>query len=71
MCGISKRIIDRAEEAAKDFEHTSRLKDSMDAARSGTYIPLGLQSDLAWIIRGDEGVSEKALDSMMRGIKAL
>lgn len=71
MCGINKRIIARAEEAARDFEHTSRLKDSMDAARTGTYIPLGLQSDLAWIIRADEAVSEKALDSVMRCIKAL
>jgi DNA mismatch repair protein MSH6 len=71
MCGINKRIIDRAEEAARDFEHTSRLKDSMDAARTGIYIPLGLQSDLAWIIRADEDLGRKALDSMIRCIKAL
>jgi DNA mismatch repair protein MSH6 len=71
MCGINKRIIDKAEVAARDFEHTSRLKDSMDAARVGTYVPLGLQSDLAWLLRGDEELNERALGSMIRCIKAL
>jgi len=71
MCGINKRIIDRAEDAARSFEHTSRLKDSLEAARVGTYIPLGIQSDLAWILRGGNDISERAFDSIVKCIKAL
>lgn len=71
MCGINKRIIDRAEEAAKNFEHTSRLKDSLDAARTGTYIPLGLQSDLAWILRAEKALGEDAMKSIVQAIKCL
>ncbi|KAH0610345.1 uncharacterized protein H6S33_011872 [Morchella sextelata] len=70
MCGINKRIIDRAEEAARTFEHTSRLKDSLDSARAGTYIPLGLQSDLAWILRGND-VGDDAMKSIVQAIKCL
>lgn len=70
MCGINKRIIDRAEEAAKTFEHTSRLKDSLDSARAGTYIPLGLQSDLAWILRGNN-FGDDAMKSIVQAIKRL
>lgn len=71
MCGIAKRIIDRAEEAAKNFEHTSRLKDSLDTARAGTYIPLGLQSDLAWILREEKALGEGAMRSIVQAIKCL
>jgi len=57
MCGIQKKIIDRAEEAAKNFEHTSRLKDSLEAKRKvgledgNDYVPLGFQSDFAWLLK--------------------
>ncbi|CAZ83140.1 unnamed protein product [Tuber melanosporum] len=71
MCGINKRIIDRAEDAARSFEHTSRLKDSLEAARVGTYIPLGMQSDLAWILRGGCDISDNAFDTIVKCIKAL
>lgn len=71
MCGIAKRIIDRAEVAAKNFEHTSRLKDSLDAARTGTYIPLGLQSDLAWMLREEKALSQDAMRSIVQAIKCL
>ncbi|PUU72967.1 muts domain V-domain-containing protein [Tuber borchii] len=71
MCGINKRIIDRAEDAARSFEHTSRLRDSLEAARVGIYIPLGIQSDLAWVLRDENGISDKAFDSILKCIKAL
>ncbi|KAG0643024.1 muts domain V-domain-containing protein [Tuber brumale] len=71
MCGINKRIIDRAEDAARSFEHTSRLKDSLEAARVGAYIPLGMQSDLAWILQGGCDISDNAFDTIVKCIKAL
>ena len=71
MCGINKRIIDRAEEAAKMFEHTSKLKDSLEAARIGTYIPLGLQSDIACLLNDDEEIGKDAMAAIVRSIEAL
>ncbi len=47
MCGISDRVIERAEVAAKEWEHTSRLKESLERAKTGCYIPLGVLSDVA------------------------
>ena len=72
-CGINKRIIDRAEEAARLFEHTSKLKDSLEAAREGTYIPLGLQSDLAYLLydHGKEMFGEDAMCAVLRSVEAL
>jgi DNA mismatch repair protein MSH6 len=72
MCGINGKIIDRAEEAARMFEHTSKLKESLEAARSGVYIPLGIQSDLAYYL-SDEGnvVSRCGLETLLAGIEAL
>lgn len=53
MCGINASIIDQAEIAANELEHTSRIKKSNELAHlSASGIPLGLQSDIAWLIRG-------------------
>lgn len=72
MCGISEKIINRAEEAARLFEHTSKLKESLEAARSGVYIPLGIQSDLAYCLSSEgNSVSKSALDTLIAGIEAL
>ncbi|KAI9768714.1 MAG: DNA mismatch repair protein msh6 [Geoglossum simile] len=72
MCGIAAKVIDRAEVAAKEWEHTSKLKESLERARSGVYVPLGMQSDVAWLLREDvTGVDERALGLMMKAIKAL
>lgn len=72
MCGINSKIIDRAEEAAKMFEHTSKLKDSLEAARSGVYIPLGIQSDLAYYLSDKCGeISKGGFETLLAGIEAL
>jgi DNA mismatch repair protein MSH6 len=74
MCGIPKKVIDKAEDAAKEFEHTSRLKDSLEKARRGCYIPLGIQSDVAWMLRealGSEGVEERGMDVLLKAIASL
>jgi DNA mismatch repair protein MSH6 len=71
MCGINSRVIERAEVAAKEWEHTSRLKDSLDKAKTGCYIPLGILSDLGSLL-GDKGdIGEKGLDVLLQAIEGL
>ncbi|KAI9807892.1 MAG: hypothetical protein M1825_005198 [Sarcosagium campestre] len=71
MCGISNKVIERAEVAAREWEHTSRLKESLDKARSGCYVPLGMQSDIAWMLREAAGIEDRGLQVLMRAIEAL
>ncbi|CCH43094.1 DNA mismatch repair protein [Wickerhamomyces ciferrii] len=49
MCGIEKEIIDNSEIAAETFEHTSKLKRTELNQLSA--IPLGLQSDIARLLK--------------------
>ncbi|KAJ5280770.1 DNA mismatch repair protein msh6 [Penicillium angulare] len=51
MCGISNKVIERAEEAAKQWEHTSRLKESLERRKGASYVGLGWWSDVAWALR--------------------
>ncbi|KAK5993017.1 DNA mismatch repair protein msh6 [Cladobotryum mycophilum] len=71
MCGISNRVIERAEVAAKEWEHTSRLKDSLDKAKTGCYIPLGILSDVGALL-GDKGdIGEMGVDVLLKAIESL
>ncbi|KAK3313063.1 muts domain V-domain-containing protein [Apodospora peruviana] len=77
MCGISGSVIERAEVAAKEWEHTSRLKESLERAKTGCYIPLGVLSDVASLLRdvkGEDGrdeVEERGVEVLLRAIEAL
>ena len=72
MCGIPAKVIERAEVAAKEWEHTSRLKESLETARMGCWVPLGIQSDVAWILREADGeIGKRGLDVLRRAIEAL
>lgn len=75
MCGIPSKVIERAEVAAKEWEHTSRLKESLERAKTGCYIPLGVLSDVASLLRQGEGKSSEigrsGMEVLMRAIKAL
>lgn len=71
MCGVNNKIIDRAEEAARLFEHTSKLKTSLETARSCAFIPLGLQSDLACLLREDVDTSNDTLGLIIKNIKKM
>ena len=74
MCGIPGKVIDNAERAAREWEHTSRLGERMEVKKEdgAAYVPLGLQSDVAWILReGLEGIGERALDVLAEAIKGL
>ncbi|KAI2604082.1 DNA mismatch repair protein Msh6 [Hypoxylon fragiforme] len=73
MCGIANRVIERAEVAAKEWEHTSRLKDSLERAREGCYIPLGMLSDVAALLDDEkcQDVGLPSLEVLTRAIEAL
>lgn len=73
MCGISNRVIERAEVAAKEWEHTSRLKESLERAKTGCYIPLGILSDVAALLRvdGEEEIGERGVNVLLKAIEAL
>ncbi|KAH6847418.1 muts domain V-domain-containing protein [Chaetomium sp. MPI-CAGE-AT-0009] len=71
MCGIPARVIDRAEVAAREWEHTSRLKESLERAKMGCYIPLGVLSDVASLLGDGEGVGERGVEVLLKAIEAL
>jgi DNA mismatch repair protein MSH6 len=74
MCGIPDKVVVKAEVAAREWEHTSRLGERMDVDKEGggVYVPLGIQSDVAWLLReGLEGVGERALDVLMEAVRGL
>ncbi|KAL6888030.1 muts domain V domain-containing protein [Trichoderma evansii] len=71
MCGISDRVIKRAEIAAKEWEHTSRLKDSLDKAKTGCYIPLGILSDIGSLLGNKGDVGAEGVDVLLKAIGSL
>lgn len=76
MCGIPSQVVKRAEQAAREWEHTSRVKDRMEKSMgSGIYLPLGMQSDVAWCLRDGEGgegeMGLRGLDVLRRAIETL
>lgn len=72
MCGIPAKVISAAETAAREWEHTSRLKESLEAAKLGCYIPLGVQSDVSWLLKeAGEEIDARGLDVLRRAIEAL
>jgi len=74
MCGIPDKVIERAEVAAREWEHTSRLKESLELAKTGCYIPLGMLSDVATLLRSETeepSISERGLDVLLRAIETL
>jgi len=62
MCGVSPEIVAAAERAATEYEHTSMLKKR--AEMHSDDVPLGLQSDMVSIWKGDD-VSKQALKSIL------
>ena len=75
MCGIPDKVIDRAEQAAQNWEHTGRIKESLEKAKENDWLPLGLLSDLSWMLkyRGevDRGFNERSLEVLRNAIATL
>lgn len=57
MCGINSSIVDAADKAAREYEHTSRMKrlleltSGSDKSNDDSKMSLGVQSDLKWIAK--------------------
>ncbi|KAI5370925.1 Putative DNA mismatch repair protein MutS, core [Septoria linicola] len=76
MCGIPTKVIDRAEEAAQNWEHTGRIKESLEQAQGSEWMPLGVLSDVSWMLKEqnddeDGGSSERGLEVLRKAIAAL
>lgn len=73
MCGIPMKVVEEAEVAAKKWEHTGKLTESLELAREGCWIPLGLQSDVAWLLREQiqEAVGARGIDVLRKTIEGL
>ncbi|KAK3711686.1 DNA mismatch repair protein msh6 [Vermiconidia calcicola] len=75
MCGIPDKVIERAEQAARSWEHTGRIRESVEKAQGQGWMPLGLLSDVAGMLKDGEeeedGVSERGLEVLRRAIAAL
>lgn len=71
MCGIPEKVIERAEEAARSWEHTGRIKESLERAKESTWLPLGMLSDVSWLLKGEGEVTEGSLEVLRKGIAAL
>ncbi|KIX00439.1 uncharacterized protein Z518_10578 [Rhinocladiella mackenziei CBS 650.93] len=80
MCGISAGVVDRAEHAAREWEFTSLMATKLkgrtnqdDDNVKGKELPLGILSDLAWIIDENKSsqVGDRALNALVRCIETL
>ena len=73
MCGIPGKVVEEAEVAAKKWEHTAKIKESLDVAKQGCWIPLGIQSDVAWMLRDEleEAVGARGVDVLRKAIEGL
>lgn len=78
MCGVPRGVVERAEEVAAGWEGGSRVRGWVERVRGRGYVPLGWQSDVAWMLRGGGGgedgegeINERALGVLMRAIEAL
>ncbi|OWB73910.1 hypothetical protein B5S31_g3677 [[Candida] boidinii] len=57
MCGVPEKIVKRAEIAAENWEHTSKLKKKSKGHEELTnIIPLGLQSDISWLVKENNDI---------------
>lgn len=76
MCGIDRTIVDNAEIAAKEYEHTSQVKKRLETANQSQFVPLGLQSDFSWLMKIIEGESDdlkyrNSLQVILREVESL
>ncbi|KAK8195973.1 DNA mismatch repair protein msh6 [Zalaria obscura] len=71
MCGIPKKVVERAEQAAAEWEHTGRLKVKAEEKGAGE-LSLGMLSDVAWLLRDEaKGTEERGLAVLRKAIAAL
>ncbi|KAL9611882.1 MAG: hypothetical protein Q9167_003496 [Letrouitia subvulpina] len=69
MCGIPKRVVERAEVAAKEWEYTGKESERAGREKEGGMIGLGWLSDLAWCLRGDGDV--RGIEVLRRAVEGM
>lgn len=73
MCGIAKGVVDRAEMAAEEWEHTTqRIKASERRIRTEGWagLPLGVLSDVAWLLHGEQRERSEKDEAEMGAVAA-
>jgi len=82
MCGIHRGIIENAEKAAEEWEHSGRMLKESTQKKIGmgeggeSHINLGWLSDVAWMLKEDAdedigAVNDRALDVLVRAIETM
>ncbi|KAI4098939.1 MAG: hypothetical protein L6R37_006237 [Teloschistes peruensis] len=74
MCGIPCEVVERAEVAAREWEHTGREHEKAERKREGGHVGLGWLSDVGWLLREgreENGVGERGLEVLRKAIEAM
>ncbi|KAI5288733.1 DNA mismatch repair protein msh6 [Ascosphaera aggregata] len=79
MCGIPDKVVEEAEVAAKQWEHTSRLKDTLERKKGGGLLSLGWWSDVAWAIKEEDSadqndkpaVTERGINALLKAVESM
>jgi DNA mismatch repair protein MSH6 len=79
MCGIPTKVVECAEVAASQWEHTSRLKESVEKRKGGGLVGLGWWSDVAWALGKPTGstdstegeITDRGLEVLCKAVEAL
>ncbi|KAI5305878.1 hypothetical protein KEM56_003014 [Ascosphaera pollenicola] len=79
MCGIPSKVVEEAEVAARQWEHTSRLKDTLEKKKGGGLLSLGWWSDVAWAIKEDgpadvedkSAVTGRGIDALLKAVESM
>ncbi|CAO1596275.1 DNA mismatch repair protein msh6 [Xanthoria calcicola] len=72
MCGIPKKVVERAEEAAKAWEHTGKESERAVSARGRGHVGLGWLSDLSWVLKDGKGHGNaRGLEVLRRAIESM
>jgi len=68
MAGVPHEVVEKAEEAARDFELGSKLAKSLEKAGREAEVSLALQSDFAWLARLVKAKEEDGEDQDLRNL---
>ena len=72
MCGIPEKVVLRAEEAARMWEYTGKERERMEKGMGSGEVGLGWCSDLAWVLKGEDGgVNKRGLEVLRRAIEGM
>lgn len=72
MCGIPRKVVERAEEAAREWEYTGKESRAVRARGRG-HVGLGWLSDLSWLLREKvgEGDGGRGLEVLRRAVEGM